>query len=485
MTLGAFLAAVVLITQPTGVSGDLSPGLESAGRVSWLAAGDNADNADAAASECTLPTPRHWACPSVAWGASGVVMMFGDRSIGYALVGPDGVRETGVADWGRLIRVAPGGVGPEDLRVLRLSAWTPDRPSGRPLTRKLGLVQNSTLQLWQLSETSFWIAGAPALPESLLRVEGAAIASRYVLLTALAGGSSDSPFVIDAAIPLTISGRVESSSGQAIEGAQVELFAPMAIEAATSQDRQSLERETVLRLETTHTDVDGHFEFAGLETGSYQIVAVDFTLGRAELWTRSTGGPVLVKLAPSATITGRVLRRKLPAPDVRVRFVPDPSVWRASVDPADHLAAESTTDEFGRFTMPLPPVPEGIVQFIAPDGASTRITIPSSPKAREIVVGDVTLPEPTSVEVHSDILGCQLSAVGPIGGLGLAIVHARSASNVYWFDFPETGQWFIDAECSGEHYTTVPQAISVPASGPARTIDVHIVTRDTLNPSPR
>jgi hypothetical protein len=482
MTLGVLLAGVVLTTQPIGVSGDLPPSLESAGRVSWLAAGDDVDDG---ASECALLTPRQWTCPSVAWGASGVAVMFGERSIGYALVGPHGVFETGVADWGRLIRAAPGGVGPEELRGLRVSAWTPDRPPGRPQTRKLGLAPDSTVQVRQLSETSFWIAGAPASPEALLRVEGAAIASTYVLLTSLAGGSSDTPFVIDAAIPLTISGRVESPSGQAIENAQVELFARMASDGTTPQDRQSLEKATLLRLETTHTDVDGHFEIAGLEVGLYQIVAVDFSLGRAELWTSAAGAPVLIKLAASATITGRVLRRKLPAPDIRVRFVPDASAWRASVDPAEHLAAESTTDEGGRFTMPLPPMPAGIVQFIAPDGASTRISVPSSPKTREIVVGDVALPEPTSVEVRADILGCRLSAVGPIGGLGLAVVHARSASNVYWFDFPETGQWFLDAECSGERYATEPQAVSVTASGRTPTIDIHIVTRETLNPPPR
>lgn len=479
MATGVVLAALALAAQSAGFSGALPAGFDSAARISWVAAEDETT------SECTLPTPGRWTCASVPPGASGVIVMFGSRSIGYALVSTRGVFETGVADWGRLVRVAAGAVGPEDLRGLKLSAWTPDRPAVRPQTRKLGLVGDGSLRIWQLSDTAFWMAGPLASPESLLRVEGAAIASHYVPMTVLMGGSPDSPFVIDAAIPRTIGGRVESTSRQAVAHAHVELFAPAAGDAAMPQDDQSLERATVLRLETTETDDDGSFEFARLGTGAYQVVAVDFALGRAERWTSASSAPVVITLAPSATVTGRVLRRKLPAPNVRVRFVPDPSVWQASVDPSAHLTAESTTDEFGRFIMSLPPVREGIVQFIAPDGAAVRITLPGSPKASEIVVGDVTLPDLISVEVRSDTPGCQLSAAGPIGGLGLAIVQARGAENVYRFDFPEAGQWFLEADCSGEHRHIEPQAITIPDAGPLPTIDIRVVKPEPLNPRPQ
>jgi hypothetical protein len=49
-----------------------------------------------------------WSCPSVPAGESGVVVIAGDGVIGYVVVGPAGAAQGGRAEWGRLVRIAPG-----------------------------------------------------------------------------------------------------------------------------------------------------------------------------------------------------------------------------------------------------------------------------------------------------------------------------------------------------------------------------------------
>jgi hypothetical protein len=138
-----------------------------------------------------------------------------------------------------------------------------------------------------------------------------------------------------------------------------------------------------------------------------------------------------------------------------------------------------TTDQAGWFALPLPPQPAGSVQFIAPDGASTRVELPTVSNLSEIALGDVTLPELIAVEIRADVAGCHMTAIGPTGALGFALVTGRPTSTIYQFDLPESGQWFLDAECSGQHVTVQPAAIEVTTTRSLAVFDVHVVTADT------
>jgi hypothetical protein len=75
-----------------------------------------------------------------------------------------------------------------------------------------------------------------------------------------------------------------------------------------------------------------------------------------------------------------------------------------------------------------------------------------------------------------------MTAIGPAGALGLAVVPGRATSTIYQFDLPEPGQWFLDAECSGQHVSIQPPAIQVKSTPSPSFFDVHVVAADAARP---
>jgi len=476
----AGIGVLILIgaLQPVGLSGNVPQGLgplDPAARLLWLPISQSGENP---VRECVLTTDSRWLCPSVPAGESGVVLIVGNDLLGYVVLGPTGVLISGTAGWGRLVRVTAGGIG-SGLDDLRVSSWTVERPASRPNTLKLDVTPDTHCQVIKLSNTSFWVSGPIPSPDTFLRVEGSNIARHDTPMTMVAGAPLDSPFTVDVTGGVSITGRVETRSGAPVEGALLELFARPPGADVGSGDEKTLAKLPVVRLATAVADADGRFEFSSLDHGAYQVVATAFSRGRLARWTTTAGPALLMTLEPPATATGRAIRQKLPAPDVKVRFVPATMAWRNSSDPSAHLTVDVTTDQAGRFALPLPPQPVGSVQFIAPDGASTRVELPTASNLSEIALGDVTLPELIAVEIRADVAGCRMTAIGPTGALGFALVTGRPTSTIYQFDLPESGQWFLDAECSGQHVTVQPAAIEVTTTRSLAVFDVHVVTADT------
>jgi hypothetical protein len=485
MTAGAArMLILIALLQSAGISGNVPVGvgpLEPPGRVLWLPAHESDE---ARKHECVLAADARWSCPSVPAGQSGVAVMVGNGVIGYVIHGQTGATANGSADWGRLVRVAPGGVGAENLSDLRVSPWTVDRPPSRPNTLKLDAIPDTAYQVIKVSATSYWVSGPVPSPDAFLQVEGANIARHDTRMASLAEGPPDSPFLVEATSGVSITGRVETRSGEPVEGALLELFTTAPTADNVPGDEKALATIPIVRLATTAADEEGRFEFSGLENGLYQVVAIAFSRGRLSRWTTTASPPLLMRLEPPARVTGRVLRQKLPARGVTVRFVPTATAWRNSDDPSAHLTADVVTEESGRFALPLPPRPAGDIQFIAPDGASTRVVLPTLSKLSEIALGDVALPEFIAVEIRADVPGCRMSAVGPAGALGFVVSPGRATSTIYQFDLPEAGQWFLDAECAGQHVSLQPPAIDVKSTRSLALFDVHVITADTTR-SPR
>jgi len=484
MMTGIGLSILIAMFQSIGVSGNVPAGVgpsEGPGRILWLPARMAPDDRR---HECVLMAAARWSCPSVPAGESGVVVISGDGAIGYVVLGPGGAAQDGRAEWGRLVRIEPGGIAPESLGDLRISSWTIDRPASRPNTQKLDVIPDTTLQVIKVSDTSFWISGPFPSTDAFLRLDGSAVARHDTTMLTVASGPPDIPFVIDATNGVSITGRVEAQSGEPVEGAFLELFARAPAGNDGPVDEKALAKAPVVRLATVVADGEGRFEFSGLENGTYQIAATAFSRGRLARWTTTAGPPLVMTLEPPATATGRVVRQKLPAPGVTVRFVPASTAWRNSSDPSAHLTSDVITDQSGRFTLALPPQPSGDVQFMAPDGASTRVTLPALSNLSAVTLGDVALPEPIAIEVRADVAGCRMTAIGPAGALGFAVVPGRAASTLYQFDLPEPGQWFLDAECSGQHVSIQPPAIQVKSTSSLAFFDVRIVTTDGVT-SPR
>jgi len=70
---------------------------------------------------------------------------------------------------------------------------------------------------------------------------------------------------------------------------------------------------------------------------------------------------------------------------------------------------------------------------------------------------------------------CVLTAVGPVGGLGLTIVRASATGAVHSFDIPEPGQWYLGAQCGDRGYDVDPLIVEIAPTGPALIIDARIV----------
>jgi hypothetical protein len=482
MTTGVGVAILIGTLQAVAISGSVPPGagsFEPTGHVLWVPAEQSRDDQR---HECVLSATR-WSCPTVPHGESGVVILVGNGAIGYVVLGPPGPIASGNAEWGRLVRVVSG-LSVETLSDLRVSSWTVERPPSRPNTQKLDVVPDTTFQVVRISATSFWVSGPSPSSDAFLRLDGSGVAQHNTTMHALADGPLDSPFVIDATSGVAITGRVETRSGEPADGAVIELFARTPGGSDGPVDEKSLANVPIVRLATTVADKEGQFEFGGLESGPYQVVATAFSRGRLARWTTTVSPPLLITLEPPATATGRIVRHKLPVPDVKVRFVPGQAAWRNSSDPSAHLTADVTTDESGRFTLPLPPTPSGDVQFIAPDGASKRISLPALSSLSEITLGDVALPELISVVLRADVAGCRLTAIGPTGALGFALATGRATATSYQLDLPEPGEWFLDAECAGQHASLQPSVILLKSGRSSASFDVRIVTSDSAR-SPR
>jgi hypothetical protein len=463
MSIWTLLAASVLQSAAQiGISGHLPRGIEAPSGVTWLAADADSDQPVA----CILTRPGQWACDGTPSNASGLVIIRENVLLGYIVIQHGSPAEDGVVSWGRLVRVTAG----DDLHDLSVAAWKPQRSAVRARANRFQLIEDPDVRVYQLSETAFWISGTAPVAESVLILQGPLIAAYHIETAAFANGPSELPLILAASPPTAIAGRVEAPPGEPAEGTDVDLLAPLPSAGGTGPPAHEL-----ARYRATRTDAHGEFEFAGLEAGTYRIVARHATLGAAELDVRAPGPAATLKLLPPIVVTGRAVRRGLPAPQVRVRFVPDALVWKDSTDPFTLLATETSTDDLGRFAVALPQMPIGTLQLVALDGLSTRIVVPSPGARGRIDVGDIRLEEPISLAVRLDALGCQLSAAGPLGQLGLSRVQATSASNMHWLDLPEVGTWLLGAECNGQPFRLEPPTVTIPGRVPLPTVDVHVV----------
>jgi hypothetical protein len=256
----------------------------------------------------------------------------------------------------------------------------------------------------------------------------------------------------------------------------VELFEPLA--SVSLNGRMPSASEPVIFRATVRSDASGAFSFDHLLPGVFLVSVIHDVAGRGDVWVKSLGEPVVVRLVAPARATGRVLKRQNPLASARVRFVPSVQAFMAAGDPRGLIVPETTTALDGGFVLTLPPEIVGVIQILGSDGTSARVPISSPTNAKEIALGDISLAERRVLAVRLlDTISCTLSAAGPLHSLGLTIVQAAAAAGgIHWFDIPEPGQWALDADCPGlSSYSLLPSIVDVPAGGPDMNVDVRIV----------
>jgi hypothetical protein len=242
-------------------------------------------------------------------------------------------------------------------------------------------------------------------------------------------------------------------------------------------DVLALEDQTPMILHaTTRSDSNGAFTFERLAPAAYLVVVRDLKRGQGSYRVKAPGEPAVVRLVEPLRAIGRVLKLDAPVAGARVRFVPDATAYATSRDPTTLLTEETASGDDGHFELILPPSLAGAVQAVAPDGSSVRVPLEKGLGDREIDLGDVRLPDQRHLIVRLlTPQTCEMSAVGPLGALGLSIVKSVGVGSVHWFDLPEGGEWALAAECTGLVHSVEPPIVHVASDDPDTTIEARAV----------
>ena len=424
---------------------------------------------------CLLQSSARWACDGVPPDARGVVVIVSDDGIAYITNGSSGVVNPVLRRWGRAIHLQAASGSDEDLARLQLTLHAPDRSSARPLTTRF-VLRNSLMDVVRLASDIFWVAGDEVESDAFLTLDAATFAATRIPLGTLLGGDVESPIYVTLTMPATLTGRVQDARGADVAGADVELFELLSTSVETQSVNDVLSQPQI-RTGMTGTGGDGTFSFERLSTGPFVVAVTDASRGRGTAVVRSVAESVVIRLSPPLRTTGRVLRHQLPVAGARLRFVPDADAFRSSTDGRDLASQESASGSDGRFELVLPPVRSGMLQIVAPDGASIRVPVVGKGADHQLALGDIALPDPRRAIVR--VLGadpCVLFAAGPLGRLGMTILRESAVSdNLHWFDVPEAGQWVLQADCQGHGATVDPPILLVSTDGADPLIDVRIV----------
>lgn len=450
------------------IFGVVPPTLVAPARVIWV------DGNPGSSVSCRLATTRGWECEGPLEPSRGLVVIVGENGVAYVRLGNGDGAGVAMRAWGRVAIVTPGSVAPEDLRDVRLTPWTPVRSRFRLQSKRLTADKDTSTDVIRVTDTTFWIAGNEPDPDAFLTLEGPAIGSTRVAIAALAEGPPETPIYLPAAMPFSLAGRVQTSKGEDVNGADVELFQPLSTQ--TGDPAIDVASQSLIRVATTRSDQNGQFSFDRLSTGLFLVSVLHGTRGRGTAVVRSLGEPLVVRLAAPTYASGRVLRNRLPVVGARIRFIPNVDALLVSADATELAAQERSTGDDGRFAFQLPPVRSGTIQVIGPDGASMRLQVSPPSADGQVDLGDIALPDHRRLAVRLlNGESCVLFAVGPLGALGLTTMRASSSGTMQTFDLPEPGRWALDAECGGRSYNVDPLVIDVASTGPNPTIDVRIV----------
>ena len=475
MTATMILAFTVAIAASDGgetlQSGSIPRSLAAPARVAWIAQDESEPPVD-----CAIPQPYVWACQSLSPHPRGMVVVV-DADEGVAAI-PVGLAPTEsmpvLGTWGRVVRIVAGPVSPEDLHDVKLSVWRPARPASRPQTLRFETEEEPGVTVIPLSDSAFWITGRVLDPDAYIRIDGPAVASVRLSTAGLQSGQAEVPLFANVSPPNALQGQVQDEQGRDVENAVVELWVPLRPGEERAAEHQA--GRAFLRWAVSRSDAQGRFDFVRMASDSYEISATHDSAGRASSVVSSLAEPLLLRLRAPAVATGRILRHGLAVEAARVRFVPDVAAFSRSTDPGEHVAADTRSDGQGQFTLPLPPVRAGIVQVSVPDGPVVRVPLPAASGSRDVALGDILMPDTrTTILRLLDPRVCAFTAAGPIGQLGLMLVHAKPMSiGVFQLALPEPGTWVLDAECGGRGIGVEPSLLIVPAAGPDVTVDVRL-----------
>ena len=418
---------------------------------------------------CRLVESDRWSCDGPP-GARGIVVIVGEQAIAFTTADKPGTPLV-VRRWGRMLAIQSGAVSDEDLGLVRIAAWRPQAsrfPTNRVIARP-----EPAIDVVRLMPGAFWITGNDVSEGTFVAIDGPGLASTRVAISTLTSGDLESPVVVAPTLASTLTGRVETASGDPVEGTDVELFEVAEPPADLTTDE--ILTAPMVRTGFVNTLPDGTFVFDRVGAGPLVVLVTDASRGRGRAVLRTPWEPALIRLTAPPRVSGRVVRNGTPVSGARVRLIPDPHDI-AVRDIRDLAAPVITTGEDGRFAFPLPPAVSGVLQVLGPGGTSARASLPGQASGGDNDIGDITLPDSRRVAIRLiDGGACTLGAAGPLGALGIATVtESATAGIVHWLDLPEPGEWLLDADCGGSRPALTPNVVVVDEAGTPSVVDVQL-----------
>jgi hypothetical protein len=232
------------------------------------------------------------------------------------------------------------------------------------------------------------------------------------------------------------------------------------------------------RVHEVATDDEGLFVVNGLEQREYEWLAVHPRLGRA-LVVAPPIAPMTLEVSAERTIVGRVTTRGVPLAAVPVLILPLLDGLAQSTDLLEKIGQESRSDASGRFALAVPSRAGGDVRIGSNiTGIVRRSFGPGS--ARAIIdLGDIDLGAPVVARVWVDGSDrCEVSAVGPLGRVGMQVIVADpEGAGVWRLEPPERGTWSLVVTCGGAVASTEPSALELHSSTETLTVRIMSIER--------
>jgi hypothetical protein len=272
-----------------------------------------------------------------------------------------------------------------------------------------------------------------------------------------------------------IAGRVVTGDGRAIPRVTVTVseFVNDDGGVAQSADGSRFRR----RVDEVVTDDEGLFVVDGLEQRDYEWLAVHPVLGRARIVGRPVS-PMHLTLSAERTVVGRVTSRGVPVAGVPVMILPVLEGLAASADPLERIGQESRSDATGRFVLAVPSRAGGDVRIGSNATGIVRLRFGAAGGRATIDLGDVELPDRALVRVeldrHDD---CDISAVGPLGHVGMQIVGAiREDAGIWRIEPPDHGRWSLVVTCSGNVVAVEPATFELKPDADPGDLTVRVIS---------
>ncbi len=405
-----------------------------------------------------------WECWGIEPANRGVVAVTGER-VWWTIGAPPASAPMRATAWGRMVRVSDSSTSSAGLRFTFAHPVAP--PTERLAGFRLDTAAVSGVRAIVMAPGVAWVTGEQIPPKAWMDVRTERAGPAFIPLQDVANAPAAIPLHVRLPERRTVTGRVSTPGDHAAAGALITVFRaidPSAPAGSHAKPRRVFAAETV-------ANEDGTFQVDGIGEADYEIVAFHSQLGRASALLDSAQTEVVLRLAASGIVRGRVLAGGVPVDGVAIVSVPDAATFNAVADLTDAKGGDAKTGTDGRFSVMASAAGGGELRVGGGPYAVKRIALPRPP-VPTLDLGDIDLGTAIELLVVLDRdPGCVVQAVGPVGRTGLQIVTGvRRGDGSFKVSVPEPGLWQFGLLCREQRRSLSPGMVQIGAANQGKEI---------------